>query len=135
MARGDKYYRGTGKVWIDGIHYMDVYKASMTRKDDYEEIPDPQGYGKIPVFTGYGIEGSVTIRKSGNMPILTMLKNKKSAYEFDMIIKEQNLQTGDFETVKYKDCVIQEFPLSDFENRKITELDFSIKARDYEVLV
>lgn len=134
MAKGDKYFRGRGKIWLDTVNYADCYKSKMERKDDYEEVDDPSGKGSVQVFMGYKIDGSVTLRKTGNMEILKKLKANKKAFEFDMIIKEENPDTGDFETIKYLDCTIESFPLSDFENKKITEVELAVKARDYKVL-
>ncbi len=134
MAKGDKYFRGHGKVWLSSVEYIDAYKCKFTRKDKYETIPDPNGNGEIQVFMGYSIEGSITIRKSTNLEFLNNLKNHKSAFELPIQVQEINPDTGDFEIVSYQDCTIEEFPLSDFENRKITEIEISVKARDYTVL-
>lgn len=134
MGQGDKYYRGKGQIWLDTLSYVDCYKSLMNRSNDFEEVPDPNGNGTIQAFLGFSISGTVSIRKTGNMAILSELKNNKGSYEFDMIIKEYNPSTEDFETIKYIDCTVDEFPLSDFENRKITEIELPIKARDYQVI-
>lgn len=134
MAKGDKYFRGKGKIWISSIQYVDCYKCKFTRKDVYETVPDPNGNGEIQVFMGYSIEGSITIRKTSNLEFLNNLKNKKNALEFSVQVQEENPDTDSFEVVNYVDCNVEEFPLSDFENRKITEVEISVKARDYEVL-
>lgn len=133
MPKGDKYLKGKGKLWLDNVNYADCYKVDMKQKNEYEEIDDPRGNGKVQIWVGKTFEGSVTIRKTGKMDILKKLQ-KENGYEFDIVIKEMNEQTGFFETKKYIDCTVDEFPTSQFESKKITEVELSIKARDMEVL-
>ena len=133
MPKGDKYLKGKGKLWLDNVNYADCYKVDMKQKNEYEEIDDPRGNGKVQIWFGKTFEGSVTIRKTGKMDILKKLQ-KENGYEFDIVIKEMNEQTGFFETKKYIDCTVDEFPTSQFESKKITEVELSIKARDMEVL-
>ncbi|WIF95122.1 phage tail tube protein [Caminicella sporogenes] len=136
MAKGNKYWTGNkGRVWINDIKYANCYKAEMKRTNNYEEIPDPEGNGMVQVFTGYSITGSVTMRKQGNEEILKELKEDKNGeLEISLIIKEENPYTGQIERVKYTGVTVDEFPLSQYENRAITEIELSLKARDYEVL-
>jgi hypothetical protein len=105
----------------------------MKQKNEYEEIDDPRGNGKVQIWVGKTFEGSITIRKTGKMDILKKLQ-KENGYEFDIVVKEMNEQTGYFESKKYIDCTVDEFPTSQFESKKITEVELSIKARDMEVL-
>lgn len=135
MATGDKYYKGKGKLWIDGANYADVFEVSFERTDDFEEVPDPEGNGNVQIFLGYSIEGSIKMRKKGNEAILTKLATNKSATEFSVQAKEFNEQTGEFEMKKYNNCVCTKFPLTAYTNKKITEIELSVKAQDYEVLV
>lgn len=136
MGKGNKYFTGNaGKVWISDKEYMDCYKAEAKRTDNYEAIPDNDGNGEIQVFTGFSIDGSLTIRKTGNEEILKKLADDKNGdLEISIIIKEENPNTGVVERKKYIDCTITEFPLSMFEKRTITEIELPFKARDYEVL-
>lgn len=133
MPKGDKYLKGKGKLWLDNVNYADCYKVDMKQKNEYEEIDDPRGNGKVQIWVGKTFEGSVTIRKTGKMDILKKLQ-KENGYEFDIVVKEHNEQTGYFESKKYIDCTVDEFPTSQFESKKITEVELSIKARDMEVL-
>lgn len=133
MAKGDKYLKGQGKIWLDAILYAECYKCEFKRKDEFQEIDDPNGYGKVQVWVGLSYEGSVTIRKDGAMAILAKLEASKG-YEFDVVVKEYNINTGYYETKKYVDCTVEEFPTSQFESRKITEVELSIKARKMELL-
>jgi hypothetical protein len=137
MGKGSKYYNGNkGKLWIDGVEYAECYKAEMKRTNNYETIPDPNGYGDIQVPLGYAIEGTITIRKQGNEAILLALKaDKDGSSEYNIILKEENVSSGLFETIMYKDCTFDEFPLSQFESRTITEIELPVKARDYQVIV
>ncbi len=136
MGKGNKYWTGSkGKVWINDINYADCYKAEMKRTNNYEEIPDPEGEGMVQVPNGYSIAGSVTIRKTGNEQILKELKNDKTgSLSINLVIKEENPLTGQMERVKYVDCTVDEFPLSQYESRTVTEIELPLKARDYEVL-
>ena len=43
MAKGDKYLKGQGKVWLDAILYAECYKCEFKRKDEFQEIDDPNG--------------------------------------------------------------------------------------------
>lgn len=134
MATGDKYYKGKGKLWINGEHYAEVYAVEFKRKHEFEGVPNPNGNGEIQVDMGYTVEGSVKMRKKGNENIMKRLAESKNAIEFPIIAKELNEQTGDFETKKYIGCTIEEFPLTQYENKKLTEIELSIKAIDYEIL-
>ena len=133
MAKGDKYLKGKGRIWLDDLLYEDCYKCEFKRKEEYEEIDDPNGNGKVQIWVGFTLEGSVTIRKTGSMPLLTKLEKSKG-YEFSIITKEFNEQTGYFETKKYIDCTIDEFPTTQFESKKITEIELTIKARTMKVI-
>lgn len=136
MGKGGKYFTGNkGKVWIDDKHYAECYKAEMKRENSHEEIPDPEGEGNIQIPTGYSISGSVTMRKVGNEEILRKLKEDKTGdLDISMVIKEENPNTGTVERVKYHDVTVDGFPLSQFEKRSVTEIELSLKARDYEIL-
>ena len=136
MGKGNNYFTGNkGRVWIDDINYADCYKADMKRSNNYEEIPDPEGEGMIQIPNGYSIAGSITMRKKGNEQILRDLKNDKTgSRSLSVIIKEENPLNGVIERVKYIDCTVDEFPLSQFESRAVTEIELPLKARDYEVL-
>jgi len=138
MARnnkGDKYWKGKGKLWIDGVEYGEVYKVKIEKTNEYEEVDDPNGHGKIQVWVGFSLEGTITMRKKGNEDILKELSTEKKGFEFDVIAKEENNETLMFESKLYKDVTVEKFPLTDYENKKITEIELSVKARDYEVLV
>lgn len=133
-ATGDKYYKGKGKLWIDSELYAEVYAVEIKRKQNFEAIPNPNGNGEIQVDMGYTVEGSVKMRKKGNEKVMEKLAKNKNAIEFPIIAKEFNEQTGDYETKKYIGCTVDEFPLTMYENKKITEIELPIKAIDYEVL-
>jgi len=136
MSKGNKYWTGNkGKIWINDKRYADCYKAEMKRTNNYEEIPDPEGNGIIQVPNGFSIAGSVTMRKTGNEEILQDLKeDMDGTLDISMIIKEENPITGKIERVKYEGVTVDEFPLSQFEKRAITEVELPLKASAYEVL-
>lgn len=136
MAKGNKYFTGNeGRIWIDDINYADCYKAEMKRSNNFEEIPNPNGNGMIQIPTGYSISGTITMRKSGNEAILKQLKeDKTNSLDTTIIIRERNPNTGITERVKYTGVTFDEFPLSTFENRAVTEIELPCKAEDYEVL-
>ena len=132
----NNYFIGNkGRVWINDVLYADCYKAEMKRQNTYEEIPDQNGNGMIQVPVGYSISGSISIRKKGNESILQELKkDKNNSLDISVIIKEEHPVTGKTERIKYIGVTVDEFPLSQFENRKITEIELPLKAVDYEVL-
>ena len=136
MSKGKKYWTGNkGRLWINDVMYAECYKAEMKRTNNYEEIPDQDGNGMVQIPNGYSIAGSVTIRKKGNEQILRELKeDKDGSLDINMIIKEEHPLTGLIERVKYTDCTVDEFPLSQYENRAVTEIELPMKARDYDVL-
>jgi len=136
MGKGNKYWTGSkGKIWINDTNYAECYKAEMKRANNFEEIPDPEGNGMVQIPNGFSIAGSVTIRKTGNEQILRELKaDKNSELDINLIIKEENSVTGQIERVKYIDVTVDEFPLSQYESRSVTEIELPLKARDYEVL-
>lgn len=133
MAKGEKYMTGKGRVWLDNILYADCYECDIKRKDQYEEIDDPNGDGKVQVWVGLSYEGTIKMRKAGAMPILIKLEQSRG-YEFDIVTKEYNINTGYYETKKYIDCTVEEFPTSQFATKKLTEVELTIKARKMEVL-
>ena len=133
MAKGHEYLTGKGRAWLDSELYADIFRFEMKAKEEFEEVDDPNGGGKIQVWKGRTFEGSCSIRKVGNMPILNKLEKYKG-YTFNIITKEFNEQTGYFETKKYIDCTVEEFPTTQFETKKLTEIELSIKARKMEIL-
>ena len=133
MPKGDKYFKGKGKVWLDNVNYADCYKVDIKQNNEYEEVDDPKGDGKVRIWVGKTFEGSLTIRKTGKMDILKKLQ-EENGYEFNVVVKEMNEQTGYFETKKYIDCTVDDFPTSQLESKKITEVELSIKARAMEKL-
>jgi hypothetical protein len=136
MGKGNKYFTGNyGKVWLNDINYAEVYKAEMKREDEFEEIPDPEGGGVIQIPNGFKISGSMTMRKTGNEAILKQLKEDKNGeLAINMIIKEENPITKIIERIKYFDVTVDGVMLSQFEKRSVTEIELSVKARDYEIL-
>ncbi|WP_432408559.1 phage tail tube protein [Wukongibacter sp. M2B1] len=136
MAKGNKYWTGNkGKIWINDTNYAECYKAEMKRTNTFEEISDSEGNGMVQIPIGYSIAGTITLRKVGNEEILKALKEDKNGeLEINVIIKEENPLTGEMERVKYIDVTVDEFPLSQYEKRAVTEIELPLKARDYEVL-
>lgn len=136
MSKGNKYFTGnSGKVWINDTNYAECYKAEAKRTNNYEEIPNPSGNGVIQVPNGYSVAGTITLRKVGNEAILKALaEDKAGALDVSVIIKEHNPNTGVTERKKYVGVTFDEFPLSQYENRAITEIELPFKAEDYDVL-
>ena len=134
--KGNKYFTGNaGRVWINDVKYAECYKAEFKRANNYEEIPDPDGNGMVQVFNGYSLAGSITMRKIGNEEILAELAaDKTGELEISVIIKEENKLTGKIERKKYIGVTVDEFPLSQYEKRAITEIELPMKAVDYEIL-
>lgn len=131
----DKLKKGKGKLWLSGLLIGRVTKAKFDNEIEYEEVDDPNGFGKERVPIGNKIVGSVTFLKVDSGIFMERLRREQLGFEFDAIVTEENLETGDFETVRYIDCTVDKIPLSDFENKKITQVELSVSARAYKVIV
>lgn len=127
--------KGKGKLWLGGMLMGTVTKSKFDNEIEYEEIDDPNGPGKIRVPMGNKVAGSVTFLKKDSDLFMHRLRREQLGFEFDAIVTEENLETGDFETVRYIDCTVDKVPLSDFENKKITQVELSVSARAYKVIV
>jgi hypothetical protein len=136
MGTGNKYWTGNkGKIWINDTVYTDCYKVSMKRTNNYEEIPDPEGNGVVQIPNGYSITGTITLRKVGSEEILEDLKaDTDGTLDISMVVKEENQSTGAIERIKYEGVTVDEFPLSQYERRTVTEIELPLKASSYEVL-
>ncbi|MTI65166.1 MAG: hypothetical protein FH753_01000 [Firmicutes bacterium] len=134
---GNQYWNGrNGRIWIDDRKYANAKTFEATKTNNYEEVPSQNGFGTVQVFTGFGIEGTITLRKVGNEEIIDELRRDKTGQlDVSLVGKTMNHSTGQTERIKYIGVTFDSVDLTKFDkDTTVTELELPFKAEDYDIL-
>lgn len=62
----NKQFNGRkGKIWVNDKRYTNCFNMTTSININYEEIPNPNGFGMVQVPNGYTGEITLTIRRDG----------------------------------------------------------------------
>ena len=125
------YFNGNkGEVWINGILVFTAYKASIIKKNKYEEFPSPTGNGTTRVLVGYSIEVTMTYKNTG----IEDLKAFNESDDVSVIMSETNINGDVTRRVKADGVTFDDETLIQFEKNKVGEIELSGQAETYEIL-
>lgn len=131
-AQGNNYFSGNdGKIWINGLPVLDCSQASIEKKIEYEEVPNPKSPGgKVRVPIGHTIEVGFTFKKT--------LTNKFIDWESDditIIVTDINLDGTVIETTEASGVTFDSTVIAAFEKGKVGEMEMAGQAEEMRKLV
>lgn len=135
--KGNQYWNGSnGKLWVNDQTWNNVKSFEAKVTANFEEIPDPDGWGTVQVFNGYTIEGTLSLRKTDSRAINLIAEGFSTGVMPDVkiISKAFNKTTGKTERIALKGITFSELTLQKWEERTITEEELPFKAESFEVL-
>ena len=131
-SKRTEYFNGnSGEVWIAGTKVGTVSKGKVTKKQNYEEIPAPDGNGTIRVPTFETIEVAMTFRPTG-------VEWEIDAFNLDedvtVIMANSNIADTARRRVRCDGVTFDEQSLINFEKHKVEEVELSGQAETVEIL-
>lgn len=125
-----------GTLWIGGEKLANLSKAQITVKGNFENVTCCGDYRTFPQYTGFSIDGSITVVKidsaiqrkyakayrTGNMP------------EIKIITKLTDPETGASERYSVTGVVFTSLDILNIEAQKVVNEELPIQAVDYELL-
>lgn len=126
-----------GKVWINDTRYTNCYNMTATVKNNYEEIPDPGGWGNVQVPNGYSGEIKLTLRRDGSeQALLDEYLEAASRNEVPDISVIGNMTRNDKKEAnryRYDGVTFDDLELQKFEQESATtDLELSGKFVSFE---
>lgn len=131
-SKRTEYFNGnSGEVWIAGTKVGTVSKGKIVKKQNYEEIPAPDGNGVVRVPTFETIEVAMTFR-------LTGAEWEIDAFNLDeditVIMANSNIADTARRRVRCDGVTFDEQSLINFEKHKVEEVELSGQAETAEIL-
>lgn len=132
---GNKVYSGRkGKMWINDKRYTNCYNYELNMAFEYEELLDPEGFGKIQIPGGYALTGTITLKRDGSEDaIIEALVEAGMKNVLPNISIVGNMTTNDeknanryrIDGVTFDSVQIQKFA----KDAKVIDLELPFKAR------
>ncbi|MHC1723044.1 MAG: phage tail tube protein [Aminipila sp.] len=132
---GNKYWNGSnGRIWVNDKLWEAVSKFEAKMEISWEEVPDGMKTTQVPM--GYSVSGSIKMRKTDSRVLALVAEDYKNGVitEIKIVGKAMNQSTGKTERIAYLGVTFDELTLSDFEEKKIQEIEVPFKAEDFEIL-
>lgn len=131
-SKRTEYFNGnSGEVWITGTKVGTVSKGKVVKKQNYEEIPAPDGNGVVRVPTFETIEVAMTFRPTG-------AEWEIDAFNLDedvtVIMANSNIADTARRRVRCDGVTFDEQSLINFEKHKVEEVELSGQAETAEIL-
>ena len=131
-SKRTEYFNGnSGEVWIVGTKVGTVSKGKVVKKQNYEEIPAPDGNGVVRVPTFETIEVAMTFRPTG-------AEWEIDAFNLDedvtVIMANSNIADTARRRVRCDGVTFDEQSLINFEKHKVEEVELSGQAETVEIL-
>ena len=131
-SKRTEYFNGnSGEVWITGTKVGTVSKGKVVKKQNYEEIPAPDGNGVVRVPTFETIEVAMTFRPTG-------AEWEIDAFNLDedvtVIMANSNIADTARRRVRCDWVTFDEQSLINFEKHKVEEVELSGQAETAEIL-
>lgn len=127
------YFNGSsGELWVLGEKIGTVSKGKVVKKQNYEEIPNPDVKGGvIRVPTNHTWEISFTFRPTGEQDKIDMFNLDE---DVAVIMSNANIADTARRRVKCDGVTFDEQSLIDFEKHKVGEIELSGQAETVETL-
>jgi len=136
MANG-KFINGSGgNVWFDGELLANVKKCEAKVTGKFEEVELAGDFRTYGQYTGYSIEGTLTLQKVDS----TILKKLKQAYKWGnipqitIVTKVSTPDGSKAERTSIEGVQVTEFMLANFESKALVEESIPFTASSYNVL-
>lgn len=135
MAEGNKYWNGSnGRIWCNDTLWDAVSSFEGKVEWEFEEVPDGMSYVQVPI--GYKVSGSIKMRKTDSKVLKLAAEDYKHGIvpDIKLVGKAMNVATGQVERVAYTGVTFDETTLTNFEEKKVMEIEVPFKAEDFEIL-
>ena len=135
VENGKFLHGSSGNVWFGGELLGNLKKIDVKVKGQFEDVNVAGDYATYSQYTGFSIEGSITLQKVDSM----VLYKYKDAYQTGNIpplniVSRLTDSTGNSERTSLSGVVITEMSLINFEAKALCEEEIPIKASNYQIL-
>lgn len=133
----NRFLVGTnGSVWVNGQQLAQIKKVEAKVTGSFEDVSVVDNYGTFSVYTGYAIEGTLTMQKVDSYVLKLMSDSYKTGVmpEISIVSRLTDKTTGKTERTSIKDVSFTEFFLANFESKGLIEEAIPFKASDYDIL-
>lgn len=133
----NKFLNGSGgEIWINGEKLAEVKKVECKVSGKFEDVEVAGDFSTYWQYTGYSIEGTVTLHKinSYTLKLLAKAYQKGDIPNCKIVTKLANRVTGAAERTAITGVGFTEFSIAEFEAKAIREEAMPFKASGYEVL-
>jgi hypothetical protein len=132
-----QFHGRRGKAWINDERFTNVTNMTATVNNNFEEIPDPEGFGVVQVPNGFTAEISLTVRRDGTeqaliREIITAAKENRVP-DISVVGKMERNDGKEANRYRYDGVTFDSAEIQKFEqDSSTTELELSGKFRDFE---
>lgn len=133
----NRFLIGTnGSVWVNGQQLAQIKKVEAKVTGSFEDVSVVDNYGTFSVYTGFSIEGTLTMQKIDSFVLNLMADSFKTGVmpEITIISRLTDKATGKEERTAIKDVSFTEFFLANFESKGLIEEAIPFKASDFDIL-
>lgn len=132
-SKRTEYFNGnSGELWAVGTKIGTVSKGRIVKKQNYEEIPNPDvSGGVIRVPTNHTWEISFTFRPTGAEREIDMYNLDE---DIAVIMSDSNIADTARRRIKCDGVTFDEQSLINFEKHKVEEIELSGQAETVEEL-
>ncbi len=125
-----------GSVWLGGDKLANLSKAQITVKGNFENVTCCGDYRTYPQYTGYSIDGSITLIKIDSAIQRKYAKAYKNGNlpDIKIITKLTDPETGASERYSVTGVVFTSLDILNIEAQKVVNEELPIQAVDYEPL-
>lgn len=131
-SKRTEYFNGNnGELWIAGTKIGTASKGKVVKKQNYEEVPNPDVLGGvIRVPTNHTWEISLTYRPTG-VEEIDMFNLEE---DIAVIMSNANIADTTRKRIKCDGVTFDEQSLINFEKHKVEEIELSGQAETVEIL-
>lgn len=133
----NRFLVGTnGAVWVNGQQLAQIKKVEAKVTGSFEDVSVVDNYGTFSAYTGYAIEGTLTMQKIDSFILKLLANSYKTGImpEVTIVSRLKDKSTGKTERTAIKDVSLTEFFLANYESKGLIEEAIPFKASDYDIL-
>ncbi len=137
MAGTNRFLIGTnGAVWVNGQKLSNITKVEIKVTGTFEDVNVVDDFATHSVYTGYSIEGTLTMKKIDSFVLKTLANSYANGIMPDIKIVSRltDKSTGKNERTAITNVQFTEFYLANFESKGLIEEAVPFKAAYYEIL-
>lgn len=137
MAVSNRFLVGTnGAVWVNGEKLANIKKVEIKVKGSFEDVSVVDDFGTHPVYTGYAIEGTLTMQKVDSFVLKTLGNAFATGVmpDIKIITRLTDKSTGKTERAAVTNVNFTEFDIANWESKGLIEEAVPLKASYYEIL-